>query len=176
MQPDLSGILGSSLNPLWQHVFDDLATADPSGLELLSKMAVVNIDKIPLFLFEGSAGDKAASKNLLDGYFITQHANYVRASKIMMIAHRCWLLNHGGLKKPYTMALATIANRYPDATNRSETQICWDLEPHAEAVATPAARSWVSGDDTARWNAAMLAQKRDKLYRVSPMSSRDANR
>lgn len=163
----VSAVLDSCLNPSWFCLFQHLAEQEPSSAELLSKLSMLGRRTIPLCLLTSNASDTAATNVLLDRFCLTRRENYLQASQLMFIAHRCWLLEHEGLAKPFKMALAMIANQYPDAANRTEIQSCWEWEPFADAVMSACALSWFGGDETCRFNCSMLAQKRDKLSRYS---------
>lgn len=160
-------VLRSCLNPTWALLFDRLYQVWPAACELLSVLSAVGSCRIPSFLLSSNAAVSTATKILVDQCYLRPRTDDLQANRLMLMAHRVWLIETCGLGLAFQAALRMVACEYPDAIRTSLWTHCEALEPFAEAVTSDVCSSWIDMDDTARYYRTMLFHKRSKYYRLS---------
>jgi hypothetical protein len=158
----LVSVLGSILNPSWLILFDAIYEKHPAAAELLSILSVLGRSQVPEPLLAASAGDKAATRVLLDQCFLTQTSEEASACRLMLIAHRVWLMEQDKMEAAYRGALKRVANEYPAVEDDATRKQCELLEPFAQGVLSNAASSWIPNDRTSEMYISMLREKRKK--------------
>ena len=159
----LVSVLGSILNPSWLILFDAMHEKQPAAAELLSILSVLGRRQVPEPLINASAGDKAATGVLLDQCFLTQTSEEASACRLMLIAHRVWLMEQDKMEAAYRGALKRVANEYPAVDDDATRKECELLEPFAQEVLSNAAISWIPNDRTSEMYISMLREKRKKI-------------
>ena len=159
----LVSVLGSILNPSWLILFDAMHEKHPAAAELLSIFSVLGRIQVPEPLLAASAGDKAATGVLLDQCFLTQSSEEASACRLMLIAHRVWLMEQDKMEAAYRGALKMVANEYPAVENDATRKQCELLEPFAQGVLSDAASSWIPNDITSQMYISMLREKRKTI-------------
>lgn len=157
---ELVPVLRAILNPSWLILFDTLDRKQPAAAELLSILSVLGRRQIPEPLLTANAGDKAATGVLVDQCFLTQTAGEGFACRLMLIAHRVWLLERDEIGAAYQEALKKVSNEYPAVKDDTTQDRCESLEPFAEQILCDTARSWIPNDRTSEMYIEMLKEKR----------------
>ena len=166
----LFAVIRSCINPSWYLLFDQLESELPAAIHVLSMLSVFGRRTIPKVLLSTNAAITGDAKVLIDRSLLTLKLDTIEANRIMLIAHRVWLLGHDRLECAHQSALRKIAYVYPDAAFDVNWHQCESLEPFAKTVLAGSSQSWIEADNTYKWFRVMLLGKRGKFLRLSGTS------
>ncbi len=152
----LVAILRSCTNPSWQHIFEDLAEHHPDACDLLSLISVFGLYQRPGALSIPCAGRMALADFLINKHFVQVDEGGISCSRIMVIAHRCWLLGRGRMEATYRMALKVIANYCAGPMDDAADHRY--VENAIATVLSDNAQSWLAMDAADRRNISVIEQ------------------
>ena len=173
---DLVAVMRSCINPSWFMIFDQLHAEQRAASELLGTLSALGRKFIPRSLVNSSAVAAPSVDVLERQSFLNLDGTDLKANRLMLIAHRMWLVSRQELGRSFTAALRTVAYEYPDCSKDEHWEICEQMEPFAVVATSDAAKSWSGDDDTNKWCRIMLDHKREKFHRIgrrNAMAARD---
>lgn len=136
-------ILRTVLNPSWRILFDRLQETQPLAMKTLSMISAFGKTKVPRAIIARLAIDV-----LIDQCLLTQSDGCLHASRLMMIAHRVWLIQRDRMESAFTDALEMIANDHPDIEEESAFDQDGALAPFSQVLRSHYAESWILGNRT----------------------------
>ena len=160
-------VIRCCLHPLWPLVFEELDRRAPSASELLGALSAIGRSDLASEFLLANSARRTACAILVEDSFLAPQSGAFYADRMMLLAHRVWLLDCDALSAAYAKALRMVACDYPEGSRDAEWSRCRAFEPLAMAVISPMANSWTGESNTTRWFRSMLLQKRSRFFRDS---------
>ena len=88
-------VMRAVLNPSWLIVFDTLQKRYPKAGELLCTVTALGNPRFPQALLSTSDESSATMDLLINQSFLVLRSDEIVVSRLMVIAHRVWLIEHG---------------------------------------------------------------------------------